>query len=343
MVSYSLAVGKLSPELLGKLVFNRLGTPSSRVLLGPHIGEDASVIDFGQKALVVHSDPITGAVENVGWLAVNVCANDIATRGVRPLWILIVMLLPQNIKTVQLERITNQIDEAAKELGITVVGGHSEVSLGIDRPILVATTLGEAENAKFVSTSGAKSGDQIIVTKGAAIEGTAILSTEFGEFLQAKIGGSVVQRAQGFIKMISVVKDALAAVAVGGVHAMHDATEGGIAGGLQEIAWASKVGIQAYEEKIPIYEETRKICQVLNMDPLKTISSGTLIISAHSEKAEKILIALEKEGVKAAIIGQVVEAEKGSFLHRTDGSELDLSEPVTEELWKALETLEKKA
>ena len=343
MVSYSLAVGKLSPELLGKLVFNRLGTPSSRVLLGPHIGEDASVIDFGQKALIVHSDPITGAVENVGWLAVNVCANDIATRGVRPLWILIVMLLPQNIKTVQLERITNQIDEAAKELGITVVGGHSEVSLGIDRPILVATTLGEAENAKFVSTSGAKSGDQIIVTKGAAIEGTAILSTEFGEFLQAKIGGSVVQRAQGFIKMISVVKDALAAVAVGGVHAMHDATEGGIAGGLQEIAWASKVGIQAYEEKIPIYEETRKICQVLNMDPLKTISSGTLIISAHSEKAEKILIALEKEGVKAAIIGQVVEAEKGSFLHRTDGSELDLSEPVTEELWKALETLEKKA
>ena len=124
---------------------------------------------------------------------------------------------------------------------------------------------------------------------------------------------------------------------------MHDATEGGIAGGLQEIAWASKVGIQAHEEKIPIYEETRKICQVLNMDPLKTISSGTLIISAHPEKAGKILAALEKEGVKAAIIGQVVEAGKGSFLHRTDGSELDLSEPVKEELWKALETLEKKA
>ena len=343
MVSCSLAVGKLSPEILGKLVFNRLGTPSSRVLLGPHIGEDASVIDFGQKALVVHSDPITGAVENVGWLAVNVCANDIATRGVRPLWILIVMLLPQNIKTVQLERIANQIDEATKELGITVVGGHSEISLGIDRPILVATTLGEAENAKFVSTSGAKIGDKIIMTKGAAIEGTAILSTEFDEFLQTKVDGSIVQKAQSFIRMISVVKDALTAIKVGGIHAMHDATEGGIAGGLQEIAWASKVGIIAHEEKIPIYEETRKICRVLNIDPLKTISSGTLIISANPEKAEKILDALEIEGIKASIIGQVVEPKKGSYLLRTDGSRLDLSEPVKEELWKALETLETKA
>ena len=338
-----MSVGKLDPDLLKQLLFKCLGAPSDRVIVGPKIGEDAAVIDFAGKILAVHSDPITGAIENIGWLAVNVCANDIATRGVRPLWMLIVMLLPQNIKTVQLSQIANQIDEAAKELGITVVGGHSEITLGITRPILVATTLGEAEKAKFVSSSEAKIGDQIIVTKGAAIEGTAILSTEFDKYLQTRVGVNVVKRAQKFIKMISIVRDALTAMAVGGVHAMHDATEGGIAGGLQEIAWASKVGITAHEEKIPIYEETRKICQVLNIDPLKTISSGTLIISAHPEKAEKIVTALEREGVKASIIGQVVEAEKGSYLHRTDGSKLDLSEPVKEELWKALETLQTKA
>ena len=282
MASNSMSVGKLDPDLLKQLLFKCLGAPSDRVIVGPKIGEDAAVIDFAGKILAVHSDPITGAIENIGWLAVNVCANDIATRGVRPLWMLIVMLLPQNIKTVQLSQIANQIDEAAKELGITVVGGHSEITLGITRPILVATTLGEAEKAKFVSSSEAKIGDQIIVTKGAAIEGTAILSTEFDKYLQTRVGVNVVKRAQKFIKMISIVRDALTAMAVGGVHAMHDATEGGIAGGLQEIAWASKVGITAHEEKIPIYEETRKICQVLNIDPLKTISSGTLIISAHT-------------------------------------------------------------
>ena len=343
MTSNSLSVGKLDPNLLKQLLFKFLGAPSDRVIVGPKIGEDAAIIDFEDKVLVIHSDPITGAIENIGWLAVNVCANDIATRGVRPLWVLVVMLLPQNMKTVQLRQIANQIDEAAKELGITVIGGHSEVTLGIHRPILVATTLGEAEKTKFVSSSGAKTGDQIIVTKGAAIEGTAILSTELADFLQTKIGKNTVQRAQKFIRLISVVKEALTAVEVGGVHAMHDATEGGIAGGLQEIAWASNVSIMAHEEKIPIYEETRKICQALNIDPLRTISSGALIISAHPEKTEEIVTTLQKEGIQASIIGQIVEAEEGSCIFRTDGTKLDLSKTVKEELWRALKTLETKA
>jgi len=343
LVPRSLSVGKLDPNVLKQLVFKCLGAPSPRVIVGPKIGEDAAVIDFRDRVLVVHSDPITGAVENIGWLAVNVCANDIATRGVRPLWVLIVMLLPQNIDAVQLKQIADQIDEAAKELGIAVVGGHSEVTPGIHRPILVATTIGEAEKARFVSSSGARAGDRIIVTKGAAIEGTAILSTEFAEFLQTRVDRIVVQRAQKFIKMISVVKDALTAVEVGGVHAMHDATEGGIAGGLQEIAWASNVGIVAHEEKIPIYEETRTICQALNIDPLKTIGSGALIISAHPEKAEKIVATLQRGGIQASIIGQIVEKDRGSYLFRTDGTKLDLSKPIKEELWSALETLETKA
>jgi hydrogenase maturation factor len=253
------------------------------------------------------------------------------------------MLLPKNIKSVQLSKIAHQIDKATRELGIAIIGGHTEITPGITRPILVATTLGEAEKENFVTSSEAKMGDQIIVTKGAAIEATAILSTEFEEFLEAKVGVSVVTRGQKFIKMISVVKDALTAMEVGGVHAMHDATEGGIAGGLQEIAWASNVGIEAYEEKIPIREETRKICGLLNIDPLRTISSGALIISALPEKAAKIVTALEGKGINASIIGQVVKVENGSYIHRTDGSKLNLSETVKEELWKALDALKTKA
>jgi hydrogenase expression/formation protein HypE len=336
MAQCSLSVGKLEPHLLKQLVFKCLGIQDARVLLAPRIGEDASVIDFGIKALVVHSDPITGAVENVGWLAVNVCTNDVATRGIRPLWILIVLLLPENITTRQLRRILTDIDQAAKQLGIAVVGGHSEVTSGINRPIIVTTAMGETCDKKFVRTSGAKVDDSLIVTKGAAIEGTAILAHELTDFLEKKIGKKTVQKAKQFIRMTSVVKDALTAVEAGEVHAMHDATEGGIACGLQEIAWASNVGIVAYENKIPIYKETEAICKTLGIDPLRTISSGSLIIAANPESAEKILAELEQKGIRASIIGKVTEKTQNAYIVRKEGTKLRLEKPVKEELWAAL-------
>ncbi len=336
MTRQSLSVGKLEPDVLKQLVFSCLGAANSRVILGPSIGEDASVIDFKDKVLVVHSDPITGAVENIGWLAVNIVANDIATRGVKPLWMLIVLLLPNNMDTAKLKHITQQIDTAAKELGIAIVGGHSEVTPGIKRPIIVATAMGETEKGKFVQSSGAKVGDHLIITKGTAIEGTAILSSELAESLQRKINSGTVENAQKFIKKVSVVKDALTAVKAGGVHVMHDATEGGIAGGLQEIAWASDVSIQVHEEKIPIYRETEAICRALNIDPLKTIGSGSLIISAHPEKAKEIVGALQKKGIQASIIGRVKDKKDKSCIFRIDGTTLNLSKPIKEEIWGVL-------
>jgi len=337
MVKRSLSFGKINPSMLKETVFSCLGSSDSRVIVGPKIGEDAAVIDFEDRVLVVHSDPITGAVENIGWLAVNVCANDIATRGVRPLWILTVILLPKDFNSAQLKNIASQIDEATRELHIAVVGGHSEVTSSVCRPVIVATVIGETKKGKFVTSSGARVGDSLIVTKGAAIEGTAILSAEMKELLEKKVDKNLILAGQRFIKMTSVVKDALIAVKIGGVHAMHDATEGGIASGLQEIAWASNTGIIAYEEKIPIYEETREICKALHIDPLKTISSGTLIISARKEKAEKIVLALQKNNIQASIIGKVVEKTKGRYIIRRDGTRLNLSKPVREELWKISE------
>jgi len=336
MAQDSIQVGKLQPRLLKRLVFTRLGVSDSRVLLGPSIGEDATVIDFGTKALVVHSDPITGALENVGWLAVNVCTNDIATRGIRPLWILIVMLLPENITTTQLRSITTQIDQAAEQLGVAVVGGHTEVTQGINRPIVMTTAIGETVNKGFVQTSGARVGDSVIVTKGAAIEGTGILAYEMAGLLEDRIGKEMVEKAKQFIKMTSVVKEALTAVEVGGVHAMHDATEGGIASGLQEIAWASNVGVVAYEERIPVHPETEAICKTLGIDPLKTISSGTLIISVEPEKAEKIVTALKRKGIRASIVGNVVEKKQNIYIVREDGTKLNLAKPIKEELWTAM-------
>ena len=336
MSSDSLEIGKLQPALLKQVVLSRLGADDPRVLLGPQIGEDASVIDFGRKALVVHSDPITGAVENLGWLAVNVCANDIATRGVRPLWLLIVILLPEDTTCAQLKSLTTQIDEAAKKLGVAVVGGHSEITPSVNRPVVITTAIGETRKGKFVTTSGAKAGDHIIVTKGAAIEGTAILASELAKQLQSKIEAETLESAKQFIRMTSVVEDALTAIESGEVHAMHDATEGGIASGLQEIAWASNVGLVAYEEKIPISKETEAICKALHIDPLKTISSGALIISAGPKSAGKIVTTLKKRGIKSSIIGKATNKKDGAYILRKDDTRLDLSKPVKEELWKAL-------
>jgi len=338
MVSSPLAIGKLHPKVLNQIVLSRLGTADARVLLGPHIGEDASVIDFGQKALVAHSDPITGAVENVGWLAVNVCTNDIATRGIRPLWILTVLLLPESFTLAQLESITAQIDQAAKQLAVSVVGGHCEVTSGINHPIIITTAIGETLNKRFVRTGGAKLGDTLILTKGAAIEGTAILSHELRDFLKTKLDNKTIEGAKLFIKMTSVVKDALTAVEVGddSVHAMHDATEGGVAGGLQEIAWASDVGLIAYEDKIQIHPETQAICKALHIDPLRTISSGTLIISAEPAKAEKIVTSLKQKGIPASVVGTILDKKEGAYIVRKNGTKLDLSKPVKEELWRAV-------
>jgi len=337
VVKHFLSFGKISPNMLKEIVFSCLGSHNSRVIVGPKIGEDAAVVDFEDKVLVVHSDPITGAVENIGWLAVNICANDIATRGVRPLWILTAILLPKDFDYAKLKDIASQIDEAAKELNIAVIGGHSEVTSSVTRSVIVSTVIGEAKRGKFVTSSGARVGDSLVVTKGAAIEGTAILSTEMTKVLEKKVDKSLIFNAQKFIKMTSIVKDALTAIKVGGVHAMHDATEGGIASGLQEIAWASNTGIIAYEEKIPIYKETKEICKALRIDPLKTISSGTLIISAQKEKAEKIVSALQKNNIQASIIGEIVEKAKGRYIIRLDKTKLNLSRPMKEELWKILE------
>ena len=337
MAAESLERGKLPPALLKQIVLSRLGIDDPRVLLGPHIGEDASIIDFGQKALVVHSDPITGAVENLGWLAVNVCANDIATRGARPRWLLIVILLPENATASELKSLTTQIDEAAKKLGAAIVGGHSEITPSIKRPVVITTAIGEIGKGKFLRTSGAKAGDSIIVTKGAAIEGTAILAYELANFLASRIGKKIVEKAKKFIKMTTVVEDALTAfkVADDDIHAMHDATEGGVAGALQEIAWASNVGIIAYEEKIPVYSETKALCQALRIDPLKTISSGTLLISAESKAADKIVEALQQKGITASIIGKVLDRKEGVYIVRKSGAKQDLSKPIRDELWKA--------
>lgn len=330
------SAGKLRWDVLRSTIYTHLGVDDARVLVGPKIGEDAAIIDFGDRVLVTHSDPITGAIEDIGSLAVKVATNDVASRGARPRWMTVVIFLPEGSSVGLLRNIMEQIDSEAKKLGIAVVGGHTEVTPGFNRPVLVVTAMGEASKEGYVTSSGAKGGDAIIVTKGAAIEGTAIFAIELGELLKERLGADLVERARQFLEEISIAKEASLAMETGGVTAMHDATEGGVAGALQELAIASNLGVRAYEERIFVRPETEAVCKILGADPIRTISSGTLMISASADKAQSIVGNLASHGVKAFVIGEFTERGKGMWLIRRDGSKLDLSEPIQDQLWVVL-------
>lgn len=324
--------GKVPPEILEKIVFGFLGAKDERVILKSGVGIDAAAIDFGENVLVASSDPITGAEKHIGFYAIHVNANDVATFGAKPKWFLATILLPENSDETLLKEIMEDMHENAKKLGVSIVGGHTEVTIGLNRPIVIGTMLGEVKKEKLVRSNGAKPGDMIILTKGAGIEGTAIIASEHEEKLKNAFGKELVKSAKGFLEKISVVEEALIAAEIG-VNAMHDPTEGGIANGFHEMADAAGLGFRVYYEKIPIASETKKICEYFNLDPLALISSGSLLIAASRENADIIVRAIKEKGIEAAIIGEFLRNNETKVIVK-DGKEFPLKRPESDELWK---------
>jgi hydrogenase expression/formation protein HypE len=328
--------GKIPIDILKEVVFKNLGAERKEVTVGPAAGIDGAVLDLGNKSLVVSMDPITGAVERIGWLSVNVNANDVATFGVAPAFLSSCILLPENSERKLVETISTQMNAAAKDLGIAIVGGHCESTPGLANPIVVCCMMGMTENGRYVTAGGAKSGDKLILTKSAGIEGTAILATDREKELRKTLSGAVLEEAKTFWNQISVVKDALTARKTGGVHAMHDPTECGVAGGIHEMADASKVGVKVIEEAITVQPETAKICRHFQIDPLQLIGSGALLISAEAKNANQIVSNLKRESVQASVIGEFTENMEQRVLMRKIGGEKALPRPLSDHLWTAL-------
>ncbi|MCD6240076.1 AIR synthase family protein [Candidatus Bathyarchaeota archaeon] len=331
-----LPYGKVPQKILEKIVLKYLGLKRKEVILGPVVGEDGAVIEIGDKAIVSSVDPITGAIKRIGWLAVNICANDVATFGVKPTFFSSCILLPERSDEHVLEEICRQIDEAARRLEMAVIGGHTEVTPELTHPIIVGYCVGVTRKGDYVTSGGAKAGDQLILTKTAGIEGTAILATEKYEKLKKAIDNKMLISAKSFFDKISIVDDALIAFKCGGVDAMHDPTEGGILGGIHEIADASRLGVKIYREKIPIAKETLKICSFFEIDPLQLISSGALLIAARKGKSQEIIEKLRTCGINASIIGEFVENQDIRILINRNGKELQLPKPKYDHLWIAL-------
>ncbi len=312
-----LPVGKLRASFL-QAIFDRHPVKDERVLMGPRVGEDAAVIDLGDRCLVATADPITFATDDAAWYALQVNANDIAVRGARPRWFLATLLLPEGATTeASVTAMFEQLAEACEELGVTLVGGHTEVTHGLDRPIVAGTMLGEVEKDRLVTTGGAQVGDAIVMTKGIPLEGAAIIARERESALLARgVRPAVIRKARHFLRSpgLSVVPEAEIACELARVHAMHDPTEGGLATALWELAEAADVGLRIDGDRIVMLSEGVELCRAFGLDPLGTLASGCLLMTLAPADAGVVIHALARESIDCHYIGQVVPKAKGVML-----------------------------
>ena len=315
-------------------------TVHERLLLGPGVGLDCAVVEFGSLLLVLKSDPITFASEEIGWYAVQVNANDIATTGAIPRWLLITLLLPEGNTTAQLvDQISQQVFGACREIGVTLVGGHTEITVGLDRPILIGTLIGEVDRQDLITPRGANPGDRILLTKGVPIEATAILAREFPHRLRQALSQEEIDQARAFLRDpgISILREARLAVQAGRVTAMHDPTEGGLASALWELAEASDHTLVVDLTDVPIPPLSSRICQIFDLDPLAAIASGALLLTVASQDASPISRAIQNAGIPCAEIGEVQAGPAGVWQRVQSGLE-QLPRPIRDEIARVFET-----
>ena len=317
--SQLLPAGKLPLPLLEKLL-TRFALRDPCIVVGPRAGEDAAVFDLGDRYLVAKTDPITFATSEIGWYAVNVNANDVAVMGARPRWFLATVLLPAGQVTAGMaEAIFAQIYDACEALGVSLAGGHTEITVNLDRPIISGAMLGEVAPDRLIQTSGARVGDEVLLIKPAPIEGTALIALERAEILAARgYSADFIGRAQRLLHEpgISVVAPALLAAETAEVHAMHDPTEGGVMTGLLEIARAAGTGLTVDLDAIPVLAEGAALCREFGLDPLGTLASGAILLVAPPAAAGQLVAVLEGAGYPTARIGWITPAEAGLVARR---------------------------
>lgn len=316
--------GKLPAQLLARLL-EKNQISDQRVLIGPRVGTDSAAIRFGDQALVLKSDPITFPTPDIGRYLVNVNANDIACAGATPRWLMVTSLFPEHGTTSALVESTfDGLLAACQDLNVQLIGGHTEISIGIDRPILIGSMLGEVPIADLINPEAAQAGDAVILCNGIAIEGTSILAHEAPPACLQAIEPKLLDRAQHLMHDPGIsVLPAANALRERSIkpRALHDPTEGGLATALDELAVATGLGIQVERDAIPILAETQAVCDALAIDPLGLIASGALLAVIAPDQLADALEALDEAGVPAAEIGHLTEDRTTRSLVTPDGDQ----------------------
>ncbi|MDH4197489.1 MAG: AIR synthase family protein [Candidatus Aminicenantes bacterium] len=332
-------IGKIDDRTFTLLFRNRLGRPDPTILVPPRTGVDAGVVDIGDgKILVVAEDPIFTMprlpLRMFGWFTVHIGASDVAVMGVKPRYMTYSLLLPPETRRADLRTIVDSIHRAAHELEIAIVGGHTGFYPGFAAPTIGGITVfAVAKKGAYVTPAGARPGDAVVLTKGPAIETAALLSVLREEELRGRYPERLIRKAKSLCRSISVVRDAVTAMAAGGVTAMHDATEGGVIGGLYEIAAASGVGMEVDERQVIYPPEVRMVCEAFGLDPLYAIAEGSLLITAGARSAAGVLKKLARAGIPASVIGRVTAQPRKRIIRRADGRTERLAIPAQDPFW----------
>ena len=325
-------IGKVPENVLKRSILKQIKTKRPEVLVGADVGEDCAIIGLQpDEVMVLSTDPITGTTKEMGRWAVMISANDIASSGAEVIGVLVCALLPPRIREIKIRELMQEIEACCQELNIQVVGGHTEVTDAVNRPVLSVTGIGKVKKDWMLPTKGAKPGQDIVITKWAALEGTAILAKEKEEELLQKFPAFLIEEAKGYSRYLSIIKEA-AIAGKSNVSAMHDITEGGVFGALWEMAESAGVGLTIDLKKIPIKQATVEICNYFDVNPYEMMSSGSLMLAA--DNGYDLVRVLEEAGIHAAVIGKVTE---GNDRVVTNGEETRFLEPPkTDQLYKAL-------
>lgn len=324
-------VGKVSESVLKRTILKQIKHRREEVLVGPGVGEDCCVVGLEEGEVVVLSaDPITGTKEMLGTLAVHITANDIASSGAEMIGILLTILLPEGFRESELKEIMKEAEGVCAALNIEIMGGHTEITAAVNQPVITVTGVGKMPKTQLIKTAGAIPGDEIVMTKWAGLEGTAILAKEKEAELLTRYNKDFINNGKNLSAMISVVPESKVGRRLG-VRAMHDVTEGGIYGALWEIGAASNVGMEVDLTKIPIRQETIEICEFYNLNPYQLISSGVMLMI--TDKANLLVEELKKAGIPAAVIGRITGGNDRVIINGDE--KRFLAPPKSDELYKA--------
>lgn len=339
------ALGKIHADFFKRVIYPKLGKRDASVIVPPQHGVDFGVISLGGKVIVLSTDPFYIArelgIERAAWFAVHIIASDVAVSGIRPRYLSVDLNLPPEMTEDELEIMWNTVHEECRKLGITVVTGHTARYAGCNYPMVGGATMVGVGGRKELIIPRLKIGDSVIISKGPAIETTGLMAAYFPKFLEARFGSDFVSKAQKVYYQMSTVKDASIAASVGGVTAMHDATECGVFGGLYEMAAHSEVGMDIYLDKMIIQDEVKKTCECFGIDPCESISEGTLLATAKKSKAVEIVSALKAEGIHASIAGEVVPKKSGIRIFEGRNTR-HLEHPKIDPFWGKFEEYLKK-